>query len=49
MEEIITLQEVKAFPAFYGTQRLINATSLSSEPEQSTQSPLSIIFLADSF
>jgi len=49
MEEIITLQEVKAFPVFYGTQRFINATCLSSEPDQSTQSPLTIIFLEDSF
>jgi hypothetical protein len=49
MDEIIALQEVKAFPAFYGSQRFINATCLNSEPEQSTQSPLTILFLEDSF
>jgi len=45
MEEIITLQEVKAFPAFYGIQSLINASCLCSEPEQSTQSPWPSNFL----
>jgi len=49
MEEMITLQEAKAFPAFCRNQSFINATCLSSEPEQFPQSPLTILFLADSF
>jgi quinol monooxygenase YgiN len=49
MEEIIALQEVKTFPAFHGSQRFNNATCLNYEPEQSTQNPLTILFLEDSF